>query len=168
MASRGEMIPRDRHGSLVATTREFADRLNGLYGLYLDATTGFKFNVAKMNEAQQGLAHLVSDPAELDLHPIAYGHGDPEDPDSRLQHQTTQGEYKARNASGRANFRLLSHTFIVFTFHLWEQEYRPRIAALLGIDANGLSLPILSDVRHLRNEVLRTKYLRTMVFFQSL
>ena len=100
MAPRGEMIPRDRHDSLVATTREFVGRLNGLYGLYLDATTGFKCIVAKINEAQEGSAHLVSDPAELDLLPMAYGHGGPEDPDSRLLHQTTQGEYKARNAPG--------------------------------------------------------------------
>src|SRR5215211_7044533 len=52
MASRGKMIPRDRHGSLVETTREFADRLDGLYGLYLDAITGFKHNVAKVKESQ--------------------------------------------------------------------------------------------------------------------
>src|SRR5215212_6117444 len=157
MASREEMIPPDRHGSLVATTGELANRLNGLYGLYLDATTGFKFNFAKMKESQEGLAHLVSDPDELDQVPISYGHGDPEDPGSRLQHVTTQGEYKARNAPGGANFRLLSHTFIVFAFHLWEQGYRKRIAELLGIEPNKLSLPILGDVRHLRNEVLKNR-----------
>ena len=151
------MIPRDRHGSLVATTQEFVARLNELYGLYLDATTGFKYNVAKINEAQEASAHLVADPAELDLVPISYGHGGPEDPNSRLLHETTQGEYKARNAPGGSNFRLLSHNFIVFAFHLWEQEYRPRTARLLGIETNELSLPILGDIRHLRNEVLKNR-----------
>ena len=155
MAFREEMIPPDRHGSLVATTGELANRLNGLYGLYLDATTGFKFNFAKVKESQEGSAHLVSDPDELDQVPMSYGHGDPEDPGSRLQHQTTQGEYKARNAPGGANFRFLSHTFIVFAYQLWEEEYRGRIAELLGKETNELSIPLLGDIRLLRHDILK-------------
>jgi hypothetical protein len=155
MASRGEMIPQDRHGSLVATTQEFADRLDELYGLYLDATAGFKANVDRINESQKASAHLVSDLAELDQAWYVYGRGNPNDPNNVMQHQTTQGEYKARNAPGDSNYRLLSQSFIVFAFHLWEQEYRPRIAELLGIKDNELKLPILGDFRLLRNEILK-------------
>jgi hypothetical protein len=150
-----EPIPQERRGALVETTQEFADRLNALYGLYLDATTGFEHNADRIKEAQEETAHLVSDRAELDQAPIFYGRGDPNDPNNVVQHQTTQGEYKARNSPGGSNFRLLSYTLIVFAFHLWEQEYRPRIAKLLGIETNALTLPIFGDLRHLRNEILK-------------
>jgi hypothetical protein len=72
-----------------------------------------------------------------------------------MLHRTTQGQFKARNDTGGSNYRLLSHNFIVFAFHLWEQEYRPRIATLLSIEAEELKIPILGDLRLLRNEVLK-------------
>jgi hypothetical protein len=150
-----ETIPQERRVSLVETTKEFADRLDALYGLYLDATSGFKANADRMKEAQEETAHLVSDRAAFDQALIFYGRGDPNDPNSVIQHQTTQGEYKARNPPGGSNFRLLSHNLIVFAFHLWEQEYRARIAKLLGKKTNELKLPVFGDLRHLRNEILK-------------
>jgi hypothetical protein len=150
-----EIIPQERWASLVETAQEFANRLDELYGLYLDATTGFEANVDRINESQKASAHLVSDLAELDQAGFFYGRGDPNDPNNVMQHQTTQGEYKARNSPGGSNYRLLSHSFIVFVFHLWEQEHRPKIATLLGIRTNELKLPILGDVRLLRNEILK-------------
>ncbi len=150
-----EPIPQERRVALVETTQEFAGRLDALYGLYLDATTGFRHNVAATEKAQEQTAQLVSDRAELDQAPITYGRGEHNDPNSVRQHQTTQGEYKARNSPGGSNYRLLSHTLIVFAFQLWEHEYRPRIAKLLGIEkTKELKVPIFGDLRHLRNEIL--------------
>lgn len=139
------------------TTQEFADRLDALYGFYLDATTGFQAKVAEIEEAQEETAHQASDRAELDQALIFYGHGDPNDPNSVIQHQTTQGEYKARNSPGGSNYRLLSYNLIIFAYHLWEQEYRPRIAELLGIETYELKLPLFGDLRHLRNEILKNR-----------
>jgi len=151
-----EKIPQERRGPLLEATREFAHRLDELYGLYLDASTGFKANVAGIKERQEARVQQGASLAELDQLRFFYGRGDPNKPTSYVQHQTTQGQYKARNDVGGANYRLLSQTFIVFVFHLWDNEYRQNFAQLLGMkEAEELSLPILGDFRLLRNDILK-------------
>jgi hypothetical protein len=153
MVSKGP-IPEAHRTALVETTKEFAVRLNALFGFYLDSAEGFRANVSKISKAQEMSAHLVSDLAELDQLPFFIGQGDPNEPNNVMLHQTTQGQFKTRNDTGGSNYRLLSHIFIVFLFELWEEEYRLRIATWLSIEKNELTLPILGDLRHLRNAVL--------------
>lgn len=139
---------------LVAT--EFAERLDLIYGLFLDAATGFEANAERLAKGQQESSRLVSNPAELDDLPHFYGKGDPNDPNNVMLHKTTQGEYKARNARGGTNQRLLSQYLIVSIFHLWEVEYRARIATALGLEhIDDLKLLIMGDVRILRNQILK-------------
>ena len=90
-----ETIPEERRTALMEATQEFADRLDELYGLYLDTTQGFKANVDTLNKMQEASAHLVSDQAALDQLPFFVGRGDPNDPNNVMQHQTTQGQFKA-------------------------------------------------------------------------
>ena len=90
-----ETIPEERRTALMEATQEFADRLDELYGLYLDIAFGFRANVDRIREGQEASAHLVSDPAELDQLPLFIGRGDPNDPNNVMQHQTTQGQFKA-------------------------------------------------------------------------
>jgi len=142
--------------ALVETAQEFADRLDKLYGLYLDTTLGFKANLDVLKNGQEASAHLVSDPTELYNLPVFIGRGDPNNPNNVLLYQTTQGKFKARNAPGGANYRLLSQYFVVLAFHLWEHEYRPRIASLFGLkEADEFKMPIFGDIRLLRNEILK-------------
>lgn len=49
---------------------------------------------------------------EHDKNKIMFGHGPPTDPTNVLQHQTTIGEYKARNQRGGKNARRLAHMLI--------------------------------------------------------
>lgn len=114
--------PKDRRVLLVEAMQEFPDRIDELYGLYLDTTQGFKANVDTLNKMQEASAHLVSDQAALDQLPFFVGRGDPNDPNNVLLHQTTQGQFKPRNPPDGSNHRLLSQYFIVLVYHLWENE----------------------------------------------
>jgi hypothetical protein len=50
-----ETIPQERRVALVETTQEFADRLDALYGLYLDATSGFKTKLLRQKRPSRKL-----------------------------------------------------------------------------------------------------------------
>jgi len=137
---------------------EFTSRLDEVYGLYLDATQGFRGNSELIARLQSEARHLVPDPAKQDELPFIVGRGDPNDKASVVLHQTTQGRFKQRNVEAGPNDRLLAQYFVVLVFHLWEHEYRPRIAKVLGVSGpEDLELDIFGDVRLIRNEILKNK-----------
>jgi hypothetical protein len=71
--------------------QEFANRVDQLYGLYLDSTMGFDSNVRTIERAQ-------SSTGAADDSAFFISDGAPNDPDNVLLHQTTQGEFKKRNS----------------------------------------------------------------------
>jgi hypothetical protein len=120
--------------------------INGAYGLYLDATSGFKENVAR----------IVSTGAKDDTQ-LLMGKGAPNDPANVLQHQTTVGIYKARNRHDGPNSSRLARYLIVIVYELWEAEYRGAIAEAVGIARDDLKSPVFGDLRLLRNAILHKK-----------
>jgi hypothetical protein len=145
-----------QHADVLSVAAEFVRRIDEIYGLYLDATLGFQENVKRMEKGQEeaekkGLKLEWRDDAK-----IFFGRGSPNDPNNVLLHTTTRGEYRQRNLTGGSNHRLLAQYFVVLVYHLWDNEYRPRIAEVLGCsDANALKLPICGDLRLLRHDILK-------------
>jgi hypothetical protein len=68
----------------------------------------------------------------LDSLPFSYGKGDPNSPDAVVQHVTTQGTYKKRNAGNGENHRFIGNLCLISIFQFWEDYYRARIAKSLG------------------------------------
>lgn len=146
-------MDRVRHVGAVASA--FVGRLDDIFGLYLDATTGFDAALARFMKAEQGSRQLLKPGEDPEERRLFYGRGDPNDPSNILYHATTYGEYKRRNARGGRNYLLLSQYLVVLVFHLWEQEYRPELASTIGIDAKELTVPIIGGLRLLRHEILK-------------
>ncbi|HZQ46824.1 MAG TPA: hypothetical protein VFC07_07435, partial [Verrucomicrobiae bacterium] len=84
-----------------------------------------------------------------------YGRGSPNDPATCLQHRTTQGQFKRRNAKGGKNHVRAAQLLIVLLYSFWEHEYRPKLAEALGLaNPNELRMPLFGEIRELRNDVL--------------
>jgi len=81
---------------LKSTVEELVDRIDQLYGLYLDATMGFDANVTTVEQAQM-------QPGASDDSAFFITDGAPTDPDNVLLHKTTQGEFKKRNRPDGSN-----------------------------------------------------------------
>ena len=132
----------------------FARVVDGLYGHYLDSTTGFVANERMVADSQRrplaGLP-LGANRDELSFH---YGNGDPNDPKSRALHRTTQGAYKARNAKGGANHIRAGQLLVVLLYEYWESEHRSKVAMVLGVDRDVLKVPFIGDLRLLRQDVI--------------
>jgi hypothetical protein len=120
----------------------------------LDATTGFHHNRKMILDSQVHTRHLLPPGSDQDGLPHFYGRGDPNDPATVVQHTTTQGIYKRRNEKGGANAVRLAHVLVVFLFEAWETEFRGRIASALGLKPKEVTIPVMGDLRLLRNEIL--------------
>jgi hypothetical protein len=135
---------------------EFIRRIDEIFGLYLDATQGFNCNLWRLNYGHEEAKKKGIPVDSTDDAKFFFGKGNPNDPKNVLLHTTTLGEYKRRNSRGGSNHILFGQYFVVLFFHLWDGEYRPRIANALGLpDPNTLKLPICGDLRLLRNDILK-------------
>jgi len=140
---------------MASVVNEFVTSVDEYYGHYLDTTSGYLANVKQMLDRQERTRAAVPAGTDLDSLGFLYGHGDPNDPANRLLHQTTQGEFKRRNARGGRNGMLASHQLIVLLYSIWEHEYRPRLSHALGLtEPNELKIPLLGDLRLLRGDVI--------------
>lgn len=123
---------------------------------------GFVANHKQIVEAQVRACSVVSPQTDLDSLAFTYGYGDPNDPSNRLLHQTTQGDLKRRNAKGGSNHVRAAQLLIVLLYSFWEHEYRPRLAASLGLpDADTLKIPLFGDIRLLRQDVIHHRAIIT-------
>lgn len=135
---------------------EYANKVDQIYGLYLDATKGFTHNVEFINRIQKDSTNrnpkLTIE--YLDTVPFAYGIGHPADVNMVLQHETTQGNYKKRNGDNGANVIVLGHLCIVQLYSYWEDNYRSKIAESMNVKKTELSSDIFGDIRHYRNSII--------------
>jgi hypothetical protein len=137
--------------ALKSTVQELVDRIDQIYGLYLDATMGFDSNVKTAELAQ-------ANTAATDDSSFFMGRGPPTDPQNVLLHTTTQGEFKKRNRPDGSNYIRLAQVLIIFIYELWETEYRARLAAAAGLaDMNDLKIPLFGDLRIIRHAILHQR-----------
>lgn len=140
---------------------EFLYVVDAVFGVYLDAITGFRLLAEKIEMAQgQMLADFKkTDPEKanveyLDSVSFTYGKGDPNTTDAVLLHERTQGQVKAQNKEGAQNYRFMGNMFVITVYQYWEDHYRARLAEALGMKKNALKAPIMGDLRLLRQAII--------------
>jgi len=122
---------------------KFEEVVDNIYGVYMDATTGFgKVREWAISAQQEMLINLKKSHPELasikylDSEDWVYGKGKPSDTDSVELHRCTQKELKDRNNEGGANFIFIGNMALVSLYQYWENYYRAKIAEQLKLDKN--------------------------------
>ena len=147
--------PNANIAKLSSTVEAYVTSVDELYGHYLDSTVGFVANHKNIVDGQERAKALLPSQADFDSSAFFYGHGNPNDPSNRLLHKTTQGEFKRRNNKGGRNHVRAAQLLVVLLYSFWEHEYRPRLAASLGLaEASELKIPLFGDIRLLRCDVI--------------
>lgn len=132
--------------------------IDNLFGLYLDCTQGFLANYNNMIKGQAEIAKTIPPGTDIDALDMFICRGGPNDPNNVMLHRTTQGEFKLRNALGASNYVRIAQLLIVLLFEFWETEHRARVAVALGLSkATDLKLPLLGDIRLLRNDIIHNQ-----------
>ncbi|MBV9988400.1 MAG: hypothetical protein JO301_12035 [Chitinophagaceae bacterium] len=141
--------------SLEVTIKEFAEVVDEIYGVYLDATKGFVDNKTQMENIQHdSIAKLNVTLDHLDNAPMVYGKGPPGQPGTYILHECTQKKYKERNDKNGKNFILLANLCVMELYQYWEDHYRIKISEKIGIERNELKADIFGDIRLFRNSIV--------------
>lgn len=140
---------------------EFEKIVDYIYGVYLDATTGFSLVRKQIEDQQKIVIQLfkithpeLANVQHLDNTAIIYGKGDPNTPEAIKLHRCTQLEYKDRNGESGSNFKFIGNMSLISLYQYWEDYYRSKVAKLFGIRKNELLAPIMGDLRRLRISII--------------
>jgi len=135
--------------------------IDNLYGVFLDCIEGFKKNYNHLLKHQKETIEKfkVSNPTHaninyLDSTLFIYGIGNPNNPNTKELHKTTQKTVKERNSFGGLNQILIGNYLLVAIYQYWEDYFRGKIARLLKVEKNKLTYNIFGDINALRKSII--------------
>jgi len=151
-------------GSSVSETveevlREYIDFINEQVGVYMDALAGFEGHYTRVERQIFRESRLQSSRIGKNGVPetVWASYEDPTKPDIIHNRIIRTGDYLAANSKGGSNEQQHSKAILLFLFTFWEEEIRPRLAAILNIDAHKIKSDIMGDLRILRNAILHSR-----------
>lgn len=139
--------------------REYIDFVNGQVGVYMDALAGFEGHYTRVERQvfrenrpqstgidEKGMPEIVWASYE-----------DPTKPDIIHNRIMRTVDYLEANSKGGPNEGQYCQAILVFLFTFWEEEIRPRLAALRNVNVREIKSDIMGDLRVLRNTILHSK-----------
>ena len=147
---------------------EFTNTLNSIAGACFDAIQGFHLNLNEIENSQQNVIRQSNstEPENVQLQLLdsawhMYGTGNPNDPNSVCYHQSTQRDFKARNADGGTNHIFIGNMGLITIFSYWEHEFRTRLGDMFDVQSNCVQSDFFGDMRLIRNDILHNKGIAT-------
>lgn len=139
--------------------REYIDFVNGQVGVYMDALAGFAGHYTRVErqiyrESRPQRSHIGENGVP---ETVWASYEDPTKPDIIHNRIIRSVDYLAANSKGGSNEQQHSRAILLFLFSFWEEEIRPRLAALRNVDINKIQSDIMGDLRILRNAILHSK-----------
>jgi hypothetical protein len=122
---------------------EFEEIVNMIVGVYTDATIGFDIYQSKFRQ--------ISENSSPDANVLF---GNPNAPATEVDHIAAITEVVSRNMETGSNFRFIGNMCLISIYQYWEDDYRKKIAELLGKKKDALKEPIMGDMRLLRNSII--------------
>jgi hypothetical protein len=125
---------------------EFREVLNDISATHEAALWGLNLICAQMT------TNLAAAPdPEADL---LFGEGPPDDPDTIARRLWKIGEIPQQLAKDGPVAQRLGQQWAVMIYAQWEHSFRPRLAAVAGIEPNDVKDDLMGDIRHLRHDIL--------------
>jgi hypothetical protein len=159
---------------------EFTDLWKQLQSFYLDATVGFAFVRGQVDDDQQRSRSYVrgtelDSEAFQDTRSFSYSQIFSGGFCTSAIHRATQGDVKARNAPGGANFITLGQLCLVSFYDFWNDYLRREYVIAKGkLDANETKKKVVEaalhehgchdlwgDLKHLRTSVVHNRGIAT-------
>jgi hypothetical protein len=121
---------------------EYLATVDSILGFYLDTLVAYGYSLRYLDEGQKAAIAEFKRRGEdwsvedLDAKSLIFGEGDPNTSDAVVLHQTTEGQYKARNRKGGSNHRIIGNLCIVLLYQYWEDHFRSNFAEVLKMHKN--------------------------------
>jgi hypothetical protein len=135
--------------------REFIDFVNRQVGVYCDCPSGFQGNKVRVERQMPRLQRPTSRRI-VDGQPVIIWASveDPARPDV-LHHRIIRAdEFIKVNSEAGYNEQQVCWAIVVFIFATWDEETRPRIARIRGVEPNAIKIDEMGDLRTLRRAII--------------
>lgn len=135
--------------------RSFIDFVNRQVGVYGDCLSSFNGNKVRVERQIPRVQRPAGRRIEQGRQVIVWASvEDPSSPDV-IHHRTIRAdEFVAANSEAGFNEQQVCWSIIVFTFAYWDEEIRPKIAAIRGVKPNDVMIDELGDLRMLRKSIV--------------
>jgi hypothetical protein len=138
--------------------RDFIDFVNRQSGVYMDCVAGFQGNTVRIRRqvarVQRPVGREIKDGRPVMMYT---SFEDPSSPDV-IHHRIIRAEeFLAVNSEGSFNEQQVCWSIIVFLFAYWDEEVRPRIAAVRSVKVDDVKVDALGDLRIIRNSIIHNK-----------
>ncbi|SMQ68590.1 hypothetical protein SAMN06295905_1595 [Devosia lucknowensis] len=135
--------------------RDFIDFVNKQSAVYMDSLAGFEGNTVRIGRQ----VHRVTRPDHIETKNgenvvVWTSAEDPSQPDVILSTIRRATDYLDDNSHGGFNEQQLCASIIVFIFAYWDEEVRPAIARVRGVEPNSIRIDAMGDLRILRNAII--------------
>ncbi|TPJ37169.1 hypothetical protein [Mesorhizobium sp. B2-8-3] len=149
--------------------RGFIDFVNAQVGVYMDCLSGFQGNTARIE--RQVSRQLRRDGTKIEDGQEVVMFASFEDPSRPevIHHRIIAAEnFLSSNSASGFNHQQICWSIIVFVFAYWDEEIRPQIAKVRGVNPDEVKLDAMGDFRILRNSVIHNKGIISAVDYAKL
>jgi hypothetical protein len=149
--------------------REFIDFVNRQVGVYCDCLSGFQGNKVRVERQMPRLLRPASRRI-VDGQPVVthVSVEDPGSPDVLIQRTIRADEFVNVNSEAGFNEQQVCWAIIVFIFATWDEEMRPRIARIRGVEPNTIMLDEMGELRTFRRAIIHNGGIVTASEFAKL
>jgi hypothetical protein len=135
--------------------REFIDFVNKQVGVYCDCLAGFEGNKVRIERQVARVNYPTSKKIENGHEVVMWASvEDPSRPDVLHHRIIRTRDFIADNSEVGFNEQQMCRGIIVFIFAFWDEDIRPRIAKIRGVEPNEVKLDALGDLRTLRKSII--------------
>jgi hypothetical protein len=138
--------------------RGFIDFVNRQVGVYCDCLSSFCGNKVRVERQVARVTRPASRHIENGQPVITWASlEDPTRPDVIRHRIIRADEFIATNSEAGFNEQQVCWSIIVFIFAYWDEEIRPQIAKIRGVESNDVQVDALGDLRILRKSIIHNR-----------
>ena len=145
----------DKAEAELVVLRSFIDFINRQVGVYMDCLSGFEGNKVRIERQVARILHPRRERGADGEVVVMYASlEDPAKPDVIHHRIISTDEFIAVNSERAFNEQQVCWAIVVFTFAYWDEEVRPAIARIRGVEPNAIKLDAFGDLRSLRKAII--------------
>lgn len=139
---------------------EFWEKVDSIYGVFLDGVEGFQCIHDKTKSTFEKTAKRVEEQAGFRMIPEQFIRGfarlvKPEEKGkTKALHQVDFHTLMERNKPNGNNMNYIGQVCLVSIYQFWDDHYRKKIAKCLKCKTNQLQVNLFGDLKNIRNSII--------------
>ena len=151
-------------------TQEFVDFINKQSAMFVDCLSGFIQNKVRMERQVHRVLRKSEGRKDGSGNDVMMhsSYEDPSRPEAVYVRIERTDQYIDGNSPLGYNEQQLIYSMLIFIYTFWEDEIRPQLAKISGVDLSVIRCDMMGEIRALRNCILHHKAVLSPEFYSKL